>query len=244
MHPAIKIVSLVILTIFTTQGSWLTLLISSLFLLPYYLTHSHLWHGAIKMLLRLKWFFLSIFVIYYYYTPQNISVDQHAYDSLLLTFSLMMENSMAGLLRIAILVIILFSVNLFIKTSTKEEILSALLWLSSPLTFIHINVERISLRAVLTLDYLETLSLRLSLYKNNRIAIQYPVSHYSFINAIKQKRQSLLHLIEHSGIILHDILKEADNTSGKSYTIECLNAPSIAQTIFPLLLGFSLYLTL
>jgi len=188
------------------------------------------------MLLRLKWFFLSIFILYSFYTPHINSVEAQPL--------LIIESFLPGLLRISILVIILFSVNLFIKTTTKEEILAALLWLFSPLKIVNIDSERISLRAVLSLQYIEAISLRLSLYKKNRIKNAYPNSENSIINIIKQKKQSLLHLIEHSGIILNDILMEAENTSGKIVTIESLPTPLIKQTFFPILLSLSLYLTL
>ncbi|MCU7799762.1 MAG: hypothetical protein KZQ70_06370 [gamma proteobacterium symbiont of Lucinoma myriamae] len=216
MHPAIKIVSLIIVTIFITQGSWFTLLLTAILLLPFYILNLHLWTSAIKMLFRLKWFFLSILIIYYYYTP-----ELQASSSL---FNILNERFVPGFFRISVLVIILFSVNLFIKMTSKEEILSALLWLFSPLQFLHIDVERISLRAVLTLDYIEDLSGRLSEYK--------------------QKKQSLFYLVELSGIILHEILDEAENTSGKSYTVNCLEAPDAKQFILPMVLCLSLYISL
>ncbi len=245
MHPVIKIVSLIILTIFNTQGGWLTLLLSSIFLLPYYCLHSELFLSAITMLLRLKWFFLSLFFLYYFYTPSISSVDIHSFYTLLSSLS---ERSMTGLLRISVLIVIIFAVNIFIKTSTKEEILSALLWIFSPLNFLNINIDRMSLRAILTLEYIEELSLRLSLYKtqykNKKPKHNYLASNNIFMNIIQQKKESFFHLMEHLGIILHDIINEADNTSGKSYTISCLSAPSIKQLLFPLLLCLSLYLTL
>jgi len=245
MHPVIKIVSLIILTIFVTQGGWLTIFLSAIFLLPYYLRHSELWLSATKMLLRLKWFFLSLFFFYYFYTPAINSSDINSIFSLLLSLS---ERSMTGLLRIAVLIVIIFSVNIFIQKTTKEEILSALLWLFSPLNAFNINIDRMLLRAILTLEYIEELSLRLSCYKDQykdkKLVPKYSTSKYTFMNIIKQKKQSFVHLVEHSGIILYDILNEADNTSGKSYTITCLLAPSIKQLLFPLLLCLSLYLTL
>lgn len=243
MHPVIKIVSLIILTVFVTQGRWLTLLLSTIFLLPYYLQHSELWLSAIKMLLRLKWFFLSIFVIYFFYTPQLSSTDINSIASLLMSLS---ERSMTGLLRIAVLIIIIFAVNIFIKTTRKEDILSALLWIFSPLNFFNLNIDRMLLRAILTLEYIEELSLRLSCYKQayQKKSPKIIDSDTTFIHRFKQKKTAFFHLVEHSSIILHDILNEANNTSGKMYTITCLSAPSVTQLFFPLLLCFSLYLTL
>jgi len=236
MHPAIKIVSLIIVTIFITQGGWITLLLTALLLLPFYILNLHLWTSAIKMLFRLKWFFLSILIIYYYYTP-----ELQASPSL---FNILNERFVPGFFRISVLVIILFSVNLFIKMTTKEEILSALLWLFSPLHFLSIDVERISLRAVLTLEYIEDLSGRLSKYKQNNVHTKVSYSNYPLINYFKQKKQSFFNLVELSGIILHQILDEADNTSGKSYTVNCLEAPDVKQFILPVVLCLLLYISL
>jgi len=238
MHPAIKIVSLIIITIFITQGGWFTLALTAIILLPFYVLHTSLWASAIKMLLKLKWFFLSIFFIYYYFTPELQASQSYFY--------ILNDRFIPGLFRISILIVILFSVNLFIKTSSKEDILSALLWLFSPLAFFHINVDRISLRAVLTLEYIEELSARLSEYKQNKtLDVNSTTSpEYSFLIFLKQKKQSFFHLVEHSGIILREILNEAENTSGKSYTINCLAAPAAKQFILPVVLSLLLYITL
>lgn len=236
MHPVIKIISLIIATVFLTQGGWATLALSTIVLIPFYLIDVHLWSSAIKMLLRLKWFFLSIFLIYYYYTPELRS--SHSF------FNIISERFIPGLFRISVLIIIIFSVNLFIKKTSKEDILSALLWLSSPLNVFHINIDRISLRAVLTLEYIEDLSARLSIYKKTVSPQSSLCSRYAIINFLNQKKQSFFHLVKLSGIILHEILDEADNTSGKLYTINCLQAPAAKQFIFPLVLCLSLYLSL
>lgn len=236
MHPAIKIVSLIIVTIFITQGGWFTLFLTVILLLPFYILNVNLWTSAIKMLFRLKWFFLSILIIYYYYSPELQSSPS--------LFNILNERFVPGFFRISVLVIILFSVNLFIKMTPKEDILSALLWLFSPLQLFHINVERISLRAVLTLEYIDELSARLSAYQQKKAFNAVSNSQYSFINFFEQKKKSLFHLVEHSGIILHKILDEADNTAGKSYTVNCLEAPAAKQYLLPIVLCLSLYISL
>ena len=245
MHPAVKIVSLVIISIFLTQGGWSTLLLAGALLLPFYVVQHDLWHSAITMLLRLKWFFISILLIYYFYTPDIPQTTQ----TIISQFSARINP---GLFRIAVLIIILFSVNLLIKTTSKEEILSALLWLLTPLKYLKINTERISLRAVLTLEYIEVLSQRLETYKENKSSEVpeeadfrfYVFSKRQFINNWQKKKRAFLHLIKDSGIILHEILEKAETTSGKSYTIDCLESPPMIQFIFPLMLCLILFLSL
>ncbi len=152
MHPAIKILSLIIVSIFLTQGSWLNLIISGALLLPFYLYQSSLWHSALKMLFKLKWFFISILLIYYFYTPDIQQSDQLSYQfydpSVINDF---LEKMNPGFFRISVLICILFSVNLLIRTTSKEDILSALVWLFSPLKYLNINFDRFLLRSVLTL---------------------------------------------------------------------------------------------
>lgn len=232
MHPAIKIVCLVIVSIFLTQGGWSTLLLTGALLFPFYIIQLDLWRPAIKMLFRLKWFFVSILLIYYFYTPDVQQTNQTILNSL-------SGRTIPGLFRIAVLVFILFSVNLFIRTTSKEEILSALLWLFSPLSFFNIEIERIALRAVLTLEYIEVLSQRLTEYKENK-----SFQESTKANFFLKKKWAFLRLIEHSGIILYEILEQAESTSGQSYTIDCLKSPKFIQFIFPsvLCLLFSLSL--
>ncbi len=239
MHPAIKIINLVIISIFLTQGGWQTLLLTGALLLPFYLVHHHLWHSAIKMLFRLKWFFISILLIYFFYTPTIHQTD----SSLLVLYG---SKLLPGLFRILVLIFILFSVNLFIKMTSKEEILSALLWLFLPLKFLNIDIERLSLRAILTLEYIEVLSERLAKYKKNNSlnsnSCKKLKNKVFFINNIFNRlRDTLLHLIKHSGIIFCEILEEAECTSGKLYTLEYLESPKISQYLFPLMLFFFYY---
>lgn len=243
MHPAVKIISLLVVSIFLTQGGWSTLLITGALLLPFYVLHGELWRPAIKMLLRLKWFFISILLIYYLYTP-DVPHTAHT------IISQIGGRIIPGLFRIAVLIIILFSVNLFIKTTSKEQILSALLWLFSPLKYFSIKTERISLRAVLTLEYIEALSQRLTDYKEKKSFQSYTDSNSSvaskkpIINFYLKKKWAFLHLIKHSGIILHEILEEADTTSGQSYTIDYLESPKAIQFIIPLTLCLIFFLSL
>lgn len=238
MHPSIKIVSLVIISIFLTQGGWSTLLLTGALLLPFYFTQPDLWRPAIKMLFRLKWFFISILFIYYFYSPSIYQIEQTPISQLV-------ERLKPGLFRIAVLVFILFTVNLFIKTTSKEEILSALLWLFSPLTFFKINIERMSLRAVLTLEYITALSDRLKQYKKDSALTDInPDCNNRLFAFVLRKKLAFVHLIQHSGIILREILEEAETTSGRSYTLDYIAPPKFSQFLFPLVLSLLFYLSL
>jgi len=235
MHPAIKIVNLVIISVFLVQGGWYTLVLTGVLLLPFYVLIPDLFTSAFKMLSRLKWLFLSILLVYYFYMPDLEGTGNSRFYQFL-----------PGLYRIAVLVFIIFTVNLFIKTTTKEEILSALLWLLLPLKIFNIDIERLSLRSVLTLEYIEVLSKQMKDYKvrlsNEKIELSSlekssgKSKGNDFIVFFEHLKYKILHIINHSGIIFREIIQEADKTSGLNYTIECLEPPKIVQYCYPLIL--------
>lgn len=245
MHPAIKLISLVVVSLLSTQGNWLTLLVTGAIMLPFYFLHTDYFSSAIRMLFKLKWFFASILLIYLFFTPAISTPLTHHY---------LLASLLPSLFRISVLVIILFAVNLYIKSTSKEAILASLLWLFSPLKKYRLDIDRLSLRAVLTLEAIEHLNYKMAHYKNS---LQTEKIHNSFSDCFfnKQFRQCIIrwsvekkkaffHLVKHSGIILRDILIEADTTSGQSYQIESMQPPLPVQFFIPALLTLILLLTL
>jgi|GEM_PF-1958489 len=236
MHPAIRIISLIIVTIFITQGSWLSILLVCLLLLPFYFKQPEYLFSAVKMAVRLKWFFLSILLLYFYYTPE-LPQEQNSLAQI-------EQRFIPGLMRISILLTILFAVNLFIKTTSKEQILAALLWLFSPLKLFHIEIDRMALRAILTIEYIEYIAERLKHYQTQSRQKNHQSDNIKDSGYIEKKRQSIVQLVRHSAIILTEIIAEAENTASKSYSITLLQSPLKKQFVFPLLLCISLYFTL
>ncbi|MCU7834809.1 MAG: energy-coupling factor transporter transmembrane protein EcfT [gamma proteobacterium symbiont of Taylorina sp.] len=224
MHPVIKMVSLIILSIFSTQGGWANLFLTISIILPFYYKYPELWSSALKMVLRLKWLFFSILLIYFLLTPE-------------------ISHLLLALFRILVLISIIFSVNLFLKTSTIEQILASLLWIFHPLNLVKLNVERLSLRAVLTLEYVEVLSQTLEKYNYNKRERPLDKKDHNDKNTIKhfliQQKDRFFYLIEHWTIIFQDVFSEvlsSQRESNKQYTIECLDAPYGFQLLIPVVL--------
>lgn len=220
MHPVIKISSLIILSIFSTQGGWSSVFLTFAIILPFYLWRIELLSSALQMILRLKWLFFSILLIYYLLSPE-------------------LNHLLSGLLRISVLISIIFSVNLYLKTTTIEQILASLLWMFSPLKYIKINIERMSLRAVLTIEYIEILTQKLKKYQQG--LSDHTIETKCFKQYILYRKERFFYLIKHSGIIIQDILLEASpekikNEPNKEYTIECIEAPKVLQSLIPALL--------
>lgn len=222
IHPVIKIVSLIILSIFSTQGGWNNLYLTLAIILPFYFFRMELFTSAIRMTFKLKWLFLSILLVYYFFSPQ-------------------INHLSLALLRIFVLITIIFSVNLYLKSSTIEQILESLLWLFSPLKILNINVERISLRAVLTIEYIDVLTNKIEQHKN-KISISNNWRDIKVWNSfLIQRKENLLQIIKHLGEVLKEILIETSPENivvqaGKEYTINCLDVPSGLQLLIPIVL--------
>jgi len=238
MHPVIKIVSLLILSVLSTQGGWDSVLLTITIIIPFYFKYPELWVPALKMTFRLKWLFLSIIFIYFISIPE-------------------MSYLLLGVFRVLVLISIIFSVNLFLKTSTIEQILAALLWIFHPLNYININVERLSLRAVLTLEYVEILSQYLEKYKYNKAMRKMdrqkdmaeltgapaststklmPCGCNMLMSFLRQRKKSFIGFIENLTVIFQDVFNEVLSVKGsanKQYTINCLDTPRGFQLLIP-----------
>ncbi len=206
-------------------------------MLPFYLQNKLLWQPAITMLLRLKLFFVSILLVYVFFSPIPIAA--------MLSARLLAESLVPGLFRISVLILIIFAVNLYLKSTSKEQILSSLSWLFYPLNYLKININRLALRAVMTLEYIEYLNQKLAEYQQQKKQRDTSSdSPFSFRQYYQSKKRAFFHLTRQSGIILHEILTEAENTSGKEYTIDYLPAPGLTQFFIPIGLCLLLFLTL
>lgn len=103
---------------------------------------------CIRLLLRLKWLFLSIFLIYVILTPGiPLLVATGAYITV--------EGVIQGLLRIGALVVLITAVNLLIRPSRQDELIFAIIWLLNPLRRFRFPVDRLAVRMVLTLNYVQ-----------------------------------------------------------------------------------------
>lgn len=150
MHPFVKI----ILFIFTL-------------LLMGFLSDAYLWVMCIvlcsyaiwvdsasflRVVKRMKWLFLSIFVIYAFGTPGEYI--QYIPTGIVPT----KEGVVLGALQIAKLLIALAILGILFSISSKEQLMSGLHLLLSPLNILGINTNKFTARLLLTLDYVEELA--------------------------------------------------------------------------------------
>ncbi len=111
-------------------------------------------HSALMMSRRMRWLFLSLLIVYGWFTPGTPvwpGVGTPWLETLLPT----VEGLQAGLARAFALVLIVFAVRLLLYTCTREELMTAVYGLSLPLAVFGLARERLALRMVLVMDAVE-----------------------------------------------------------------------------------------
>lgn len=149
MHAVIRIVAFLIFTLYIVFGGFSELvfgiaIISAGYLFPR--SRIELWQVNLQMLKRMKWLFLSLLVVYLWFTPGSPIISYIA------GASPTWQGLQLGGLKIGSLIIIVLAVNLLVRPTSKEALISGLLWWMSPLRWFGVPYERFAVRIVLTFN--------------------------------------------------------------------------------------------
>lgn len=148
MHPAVKILSLILCAIALQMAHWRGLGVMSLVVLialMYFGTAS-----ALKLMKRARWLFLSILLIYAFATPGEYVAGFP--DAIAPSH----EGIKAGLIQALRLAVMLEVLSLVLVTSSREQFMSGIYVLLRPFRLL-ISPERFAARLWLTLHYAETM---------------------------------------------------------------------------------------
>lgn len=150
MHPFVKILLFIFTLLLMSYLSNVYLLFMCLILSIYaiWLARS----GFLSVLKRMKWLFISIFIIYTFGTPGEYI--RHIPASVAPT----VEGCVLGGMQIAKLLIALATLSILFATSSKEQLMIGLHLLLSPLNLLGMNTNKFTARLLLTLDYVEELA--------------------------------------------------------------------------------------
>ena len=150
MHPFVKILLFIFTLLLMSYTSNTYLLPMSLILFVYaaWLARS----GFLRVVKRMKWLFISIFIIYAFSTPGEYM--QYIPASVAPT----VEGCLLGIVQIAKLLIALATLSILFATSSKEQLMIGLHLLLSPLNLLGLNTNKFTARLLLTLDYVEELA--------------------------------------------------------------------------------------
>ncbi|ANB02626.1 CbiQ family ECF transporter T component [Ectothiorhodospira sp. BSL-9] len=154
MHPATKILG-VILFILCVARANPAVLAGGCFWVAL-----GLWHVGrqgidrfLTMVARLKWFFLSIILVFGWFTPGTPLL------ALAPEWSPSREGLVLGLQRSLVLVLAVGAVVWLLETTRRDDLVKGLLWLTRPLAILGFPRERFAVRLVLTLEALPRVGL-------------------------------------------------------------------------------------
>jgi len=109
-------------------------------------------HRNYLMLLRMRWLFLSILLVYAFSTPGELV------PLFPLSFAPTYDGLLQGAAQLARLLIALAMLNLLLHDSTKQDLIAGLYLCLLPFQYLGLNVSRFAARLMLTLHYVETIA--------------------------------------------------------------------------------------
>lgn len=145
-HPVIRVVTLIVFIAGISVASHAVLLAGAVLLaLAYTRAGFPGMDGLARMIMRLRWLFLAILLVYGWWTPGEPVIPG------LDTLSPSRPGLVYGLLRIAVLVLIVSAVHLLIRTTESSKLPGAIMVITSPFLSRELR-ERFAVRLLLTLN--------------------------------------------------------------------------------------------
>src|SRR3569623_851769 len=149
MHPVIRLVCIMMLSLALAVGGWLHLLLGALVAAVLFArAGAAAWATIMPMMRRMRWLWLSLVVIYFWFTPGVAVVPvPDAWAAWVPT----VEGLALGALRIAALALMVVTAGLLLHFTPREQLFAALHWLTAPLGLFGVSRERVAVRVALTL---------------------------------------------------------------------------------------------
>ena len=107
-----------------------------------------------QLIKRMRWLFVSLLLVYGYATPGEYLAF------LPLNVAPSYEGLHLGLMQIAKLLIAVASLSALFASASKSQLMAGLWTLLSPLRLVGLNVERFTVRMLLTLHYVEQIAVQ------------------------------------------------------------------------------------
>lgn len=227
-HPVIRIAVFIILAGALSLGKLNTLVLVAIAVAVVYgiTANTHILSPALKMLRRMRWLFLSLLIIYCWFTPGTPL--PFALPATILTWLPTLEGIQEASIRIASLVTVVLAVNLLLQTTPREHLLGAIHWWTRPLRYIGIAYEKLAIRMALVLETVPKLQPLIS----QALADQRGSgSHHS----------ALIRTGQVAATLYQNVLTHAEQQACLSIEIPAVIAPPAWQWLFPASLSVVLW---
>jgi hypothetical protein len=208
MHPAIRILLLLIITGFMVTGHLYALVAGIVLSIALYSTRilapdAHL----LRMILRMRWFFLSIMILYAWFTPGTALLP------VLQDYSPTQQGLKEGLVRCSVLIVILSLVHWLVRTSSREELIQGIYWLARPMKWVGLKPEVMAVRLALVLEMVPIIQGKLW---------SRPVTAEAHTTHTRQ-------IVKHAVAVLDNALYEADNAERIEIELATGQPPALSE---------------
>lgn len=167
----------------------------------------------VLMIKRLRWLLLAILLVYGWWTPGD-SLWPGA------TLSPTIDGLFLGLLRILALLAIVAAVHLLLQSTSREDLLTAIMQLIRPLTTRQMR-ERIAVRTLLSIEAVTQVQALAS-----DVLREHPVTTRNFRNVARSSRLLYKHVLERAALAGDTVIEVNDPASPPGW-----------QWIIPLAMG-------
>ena len=214
LHPLIRVVLLLVFIGAMALASPMLLLAGTVLLVCLYLfAGTTVLRSLPRMLLRLRWLLLAIFIVYGWWTPGTMLLP--AIGGL----SPSLAGLQAGLLRITALLLIVSAVNLLLQTLERGQLLAALYLLTGSLLSKPAR-ERFAVRMLLTLEAVPRVQSILATARRQ--------------HAVNGSRLS--QLAGSTRTLYNDIIEHAEDSANTPIMFDRPLPPPAQQWLYPLML--------
>jgi energy-coupling factor transporter transmembrane protein EcfT len=214
MHPVIRILCfLSLITALARANFPFILLADGIFLLFVLRASSDIFAFTWRLMRRMRWFWLSIILLYVLMTPGG------GPSFILGTLELSLGGFLLGLERCLALVTVLLFFALLIHTTPATQLQGALYWLLRPLQRLGLPANRLSIRIALTLQKIHELQ-----------------SHWSSASVPAISLHSWREIPERIGAFIHDVFIHADSTPAQTELTLETSAPAHWQWLLLVIL--------
>lgn len=147
MHPAIRILGVAGLILCVSPGHWPVIGAATLAVaVAFYLSHLRVPGRVLPMAWRLRWLFLSIVVLFGWFTPGAEILP------VLGRWSPTHDGLIFGARRVLVLVVIVAAVAWLLETTSRDALVRGLLWIAAPFACLGFPHERFAARLALVIE--------------------------------------------------------------------------------------------
>ena len=229
IHPVIRIISFLVLAAFVAFGGLNEILTGFLLVFVIMLIKRlQSMEVSLRIIKRMKWLFLSILVIYFWFTPGKSIIGNSV------PYLPTIQGVQMGILRVLSLILIIFALNYFVSAIARNRLVEAIIWLLNPLSRIGFDCRALAIRIALVLELIPrvqqiVLDLKQTYKAESSVVIN--KEQLKWHHVVSSRITAISRMIE---LLFENVVSEALHMRSESISISLMSAPPLLQWSLPI----------